>query len=127
VIVFLFFFSLRPRGKLPHQVRLDDLDPVPVRVLNEGQISHRPFLWPLDEFHVALVKVSHGGLEVWYRNSDVAEALGVLVAVVVRFALFELGSWKEKKRNEEDRRGKGAVSECFFMFSLSRNLRIASP
>jgi hypothetical protein len=71
--------------------------------------------------------VSHGGLEVWYRNSDVAEALGVLVAVVVGFALFELGSWKEKKRNEEDRRGKGAVSECFFMFSLSRNLRIASP
>ena len=113
----------RPGGELPHQVRLDHLDPVAVWVLNESDVPHRPLLGPLDELDLALVKVRDGGLEGRDGDADVAKALGLLVAVVVGLALFELGSWIMEKRKEKkidckprDRASERASGAFFFFF-----------
>ena len=63
--------------------RLNDLDPVGVRILNKGQRFHAAVSQTLLEVHAQGFKALAGGDDIRYRDADMAETTRVSVAVVV--------------------------------------------
>ena len=126
--IFFFCFTIPPLCRLSlsfsfpcHSLLPTSLSLTPRR--RTADVPHRPLLGPLDELDLALVKVRDGGLEGRDGDADVAKALGLLVAVVVGLALFELGSWIMEKRKEKkidckprDRASERASGAFFFFF-----------
>src|SRR5580692_10678724 len=64
-------------------LRLDDLDPVAVRILDERHVFHLPLIRPLHERYLVPVEPSDRGIEIRHREADVTEALRLRIAVVV--------------------------------------------
>ena len=64
--------------------RLDDLDPVAVGVLDEGNVIHLALLRSLHVDHLVLIEPADRRVEVGHREADVTEALRLRVAIVVR-------------------------------------------
>ena len=63
--------------------RLDDLDPVAVGVLDESHILHLALLRALHEDDAVLVEPAHGGIQIGHGEAEMAEALGLRIAVVI--------------------------------------------
>lgn len=51
----------RSAAEVLQQCRLDDLDPVPIRILDEGHVAHLALLWTLHIGHFILVKPGDRG------------------------------------------------------------------
>ena len=68
---------------ISHCVTVEDLYPVVVRILDEGEPLHLPILRLLDKLHLHLLEPPARGVHVGHHDADVAEAPGVGVAVVV--------------------------------------------
>src|SRR6218665_1077287 len=63
--------------------RFENLDPVAIGVLDESDVLDFSLLRPFDICHAVAVEPGNGAVEVGNRKADVAEALGLRVAVVV--------------------------------------------
>ena len=74
---------LRNLKIISHCVAVEDLYPVVVRILDEGETLHLPILRLLDKLHPHLLEPPARGVHVGHHHADVAEAPGVGVAVVV--------------------------------------------
>ena len=82
------FFDLRrlQRG------RLNDLDPVSVRILDKGQRFHAAVSQAFLEVHAQGFKALAGSDDIRYRDADMAETAGVGIAVVVSEIGIVLGA-----------------------------------
>src|SRR5687767_11059897 len=63
---------IRPLEDGRHPLGRQDLDPVAVRVLDEGQSLHLPVVGPLHELHVQLLEAFAGDVHVRHHDADVA-------------------------------------------------------
>lgn len=66
---------------------LNNLYPVPIEVLDEGNVFEFSLVWALDKRDLVQVESSRDRVYIWHRKTDVTKSLALCVFVVV----FDVG------------------------------------
>ena len=63
--------------KLPKQIRLENLNPIAIGVLDKGDVFHFSLIRAFDESDVVLVEPTDGGGQVQDGDAQMPESLGL--------------------------------------------------